>query len=90
MARLKDSIDRGLTGDKVAWPDPSAAPLGTDEEAAGAPSSPAAAAIALALETGRGLQLPAGTRERVGAAWILISVILAAGVGVVGWLLRIT
>jgi hypothetical protein len=34
-ARLRADIDSGKTGDKVAFPDPSAAPLGTDEEAGG-------------------------------------------------------
>jgi hypothetical protein len=33
--RLRADIDSGKTGDKVAFPDPSAAPLGTDEEAGG-------------------------------------------------------
>lgn len=33
--RLKAAINRGETGDKVAFPDPAAAPLGTDDEAAG-------------------------------------------------------
>jgi hypothetical protein len=30
-------IDRGVTGDKVPGSDPAAAPLGTDDEAAGTP-----------------------------------------------------
>jgi hypothetical protein len=34
-AQLRRDIDGGATGDKVNWPDPAAAPLGTDEEAAG-------------------------------------------------------
>jgi len=34
-AQLRRDIDGGITGDKVAWPDPAAAPLGTDDEAAG-------------------------------------------------------
>jgi len=34
--QLRDRIDRGETGEKVAMPDPAAAPLGTDAEAAGA------------------------------------------------------
>ncbi|EAQ01138.1 hypothetical protein OB2597_14309 [Pseudooceanicola batsensis HTCC2597] len=38
--RLRDEIDRGGTGDKVAFSDPAAAPLGTDDEAAGHPPSP--------------------------------------------------
>jgi hypothetical protein len=33
--QLRADIDSGRTGDKVAFPDPSAAPLGTDEEAGG-------------------------------------------------------
>lgn len=36
---LRDDINRGRTGEKVAGTDPAAAPLGTDEEAAGAPPS---------------------------------------------------
>lgn len=35
--QLRDAIDDGLTGDKVPAGDPAAAPLGTDEEAAGTP-----------------------------------------------------
>lgn len=33
--RMRADIDRGLTGDKVPATDPAAAPLGTDDEAAG-------------------------------------------------------
>lgn len=32
--RLRDQIDSGRTGDKIAVPDPAMAPLGTDAEAA--------------------------------------------------------
>lgn len=39
-AQLKDKIDSGATGDKVAFPDPAMAPLGTDEEAGGNPTHP--------------------------------------------------
>lgn len=34
--QLRADIDAGRTGDKVAFPDPAAAPLGTDAEAGGA------------------------------------------------------
>lgn len=34
-AKLRDEIDRGVMSDKVNHPDPAAAPLGTDDEAAG-------------------------------------------------------
>ena len=37
--RLRYDIERGRTGDKIARCDPAAAPLGTDEEAAGTPVS---------------------------------------------------
>ncbi|HYG88076.1 MAG TPA: hypothetical protein VD978_17645 [Azospirillum sp.] len=33
--RLRYDIDSGRTGDKIPFPDPAAAPLGTDAEAAG-------------------------------------------------------
>ena len=36
-ARLRDDIDRGAAGDKVAFSDPAASPLGTDDEAGGHP-----------------------------------------------------
>jgi hypothetical protein len=48
---LRAQIDRGLTFDKVAAPDPAAAPLGTDDEAAGTRISPAMAAEALRVES---------------------------------------
>src|SRR4051812_40035786 len=35
--QLRERIDHGETGDKVDYPDPAAAPLGTDDEAAGQP-----------------------------------------------------
>jgi hypothetical protein len=38
--QLRDDIDAGRAGDKVRFPDPAAAPLGTDEEAAGTPVDP--------------------------------------------------
>ena len=34
---LRHRIDRGMAGDKKGFPDPAAAPLGTDDEAAGTP-----------------------------------------------------
>jgi hypothetical protein len=34
---LRDAIDKGQTGGKISFDDPAAAPLGTDEEAAGTP-----------------------------------------------------
>lgn len=47
---LKGLIDSGRTGDKVSFPDPGAAPLGTDDEAAGTPDTPARVAMAIRQE----------------------------------------
>ena len=45
-SKLRDRIDRGDAGSKVDVLDPAAAPLGTDEEAAGTPVDLEAAASA--------------------------------------------
>lgn len=39
--QLRRRIDSGDTGEKVGFPDPAAAPLGTDDEAAGTPPTEA-------------------------------------------------
>jgi hypothetical protein len=44
--RMRHDISRGKVGDKVDYPDPAAAPLGTDDEAAGTPPSAEARTIA--------------------------------------------
>ena len=49
-AMLKHEIDRGRGGDKVDAFDPAAAPLGTDDEAAGTPPQPEAIAQAYSQE----------------------------------------
>ena len=50
-ARLRDDIDRGATGEKIAFSDPAAVPLGTDAEAGGTPTDPAAMAGAREAES---------------------------------------
>ena len=50
-AQLKREIESGAQGDKVAYPDPGAAPLGTDDEAAGAPADAERERIELARRT---------------------------------------
>lgn len=52
--QLRHDIDRGRTHDKVRGGDPAVAPLGTDEEAAGAPVPPQAVSAARRAERGRG------------------------------------
>jgi hypothetical protein len=49
-AQLRDDIDSGRTGDKVDFPDHAAAPLGTDDEAAGTPPHPMTVAKARQIE----------------------------------------
>lgn len=51
--QLRHDIDRGKAGDKIPFPDPAAAPLGTDEEAAGTPVPPDAIEQAHRNEVGR-------------------------------------
>ena len=38
--QLRDDIDKGRTGEKIAMPDPATVPLGTDAEAGGSPPTP--------------------------------------------------
>lgn len=49
-AKLRDEIDHGQARDKVSFPDPAAAPLGTDDEAAGHPPTPEQIAMARSHE----------------------------------------
>lgn len=80
--QLRHDIDSGRTGDKVAVSDPAAAPLGTDEEAAGTPVDPAI--ISKAREVERRVSRAAAPERGLGAAWILVAFVsLAAAVAVV-------
>lgn len=84
---LRHRIDRGLAGDKKGFPDPAAAPLGTDDEAAGTPPTPEQIALAHAQEvenrpdspdvTHTGPVLP-GHAERHGDPWIWLVVAVGA------------
>lgn len=51
--RLRHDIDRGRAGDKIGFPDPAAAPLGTDDEAAGTTPRPSQVAHAYEHEVRR-------------------------------------
>lgn len=84
-AQLRDAIDRGRTGSKVAHPDPAAAPLGTDEEAAGTPPSTAAVTQALRDEV-RNPAAHHAPRRTPGSrllAWSVAGVALVLALGVV-------
>jgi hypothetical protein len=82
---LRHDIDSGRTGDKVAFPDPAAVPLGTDEEAAGTPVSAHAAAMARSAETSR--HPTAMRHNRPGAGWVVTAALLVLAMVVVGGLL---
>jgi hypothetical protein len=79
--QLRHAIDSGLTGDKVDFPDPAAAPLGTDSEAAGTSASPVQVQTAMHAE----LQGPRAKENQWSAAPVLYvgCVLLIAATGVV-------
>jgi hypothetical protein len=56
--QLRRDIDSGRTRDKVDWPDPAVAPLGTDDEAAGTPPSRERVRLARRQELSRGPKVP--------------------------------
>ena len=84
--RLRHDIDRGRARDKVAFSDPAAAPLGTDDEAAGTPPAPESIQLAYDLEIGRGTT--SGDIPHDGGIVLFVAIILGLvvcfGVGV--WL----
>ena len=77
ISRLRADIDQGKTRDKVAFPDPAAAPLGTDEEAAGNPLTKEQVAQARDYETRR----PPHKRDSGVAifAAVILALVLATG-----------
>jgi hypothetical protein len=63
--QLKSAIDTGRTGDKIDQGyDPGLSPLGTDDEAAGSPNTPAQVRLATKLETSGAASQPAEQGDR--------------------------
>jgi hypothetical protein len=83
VEQLRADIDSGRTGDKVSAPDPAMAPLGTNDEAAGSPPSPAAIALTRRTENSRPHQ--SAPQTGLGHAWILIAIVIALAAAIVGW-----
>ena len=94
-AQLKGDIDSGRTGDKNPVLDPSLAPLGTDDEAAGTPPNPFRVGLARRYEGverwmrgSRAAGAAHHTRDGVALGFLAftggIGVVLAAGI----WLAR--
>lgn len=87
-ARLRHAIDSGNTGDKVNYPDPAAAPLGTDDEAAG--TRPAITDADIRNETTRPPEpqrrwIPSALGER--SVWLVLAVFLFTLAILMGWYL---
>lgn len=82
---LRRRIDHGELGDKVNFPDPAAAPLGTDDEAAGHP--PTAYERALADEQDRAAPAPHPTGGMLGftALMLLITVVAVVSLTALLW-----
>jgi hypothetical protein len=72
--QLRHDIDSGVTGDKVKAFDPAAAPLGTDEEAAGTPPPPEAITAARRIERGRN-GVSATPARRFPLWWVAIALV---------------
>jgi hypothetical protein len=87
--RLRKDIDRGRSGDKVGVVDPAAAPLGTDEEAAGTPVPAEAVAQAHHQEvlTSAATSRRSRRDHSVAIYVALISAVCAAILGSI-WLVR--
>ena len=83
VEQLRADIDQGRTGDKMAWPDPAAVPLGADEEAAGTPLSHSTESVAHLREAHITCDPPRS--EGIGAAWILVGVVAVLGAGTLAW-----
>jgi hypothetical protein len=81
-ARLRHDIDCGRTGDKVDWPDPAVAPLGTDDEAGGCCATGEIVERTRRMEIAR-VHSPPQCHQRLGAAWLLISFVLVAASAIV-------
>lgn len=73
-SRQRHDIDSGKTGDKVDFPDPAAAPLGTDAEAGGEPEPAAVQPKRITPRPGSGMR-----REQLG---VLVYSLAAAAVSV--------
>lgn len=86
--RLKSDIDNGRTHDKTANPDYAAAPLGTDDEAAGAPMPKPSAERSRAYENRTGGGPSPGEHGRnIWPPAIIIGLAIIFSIGVIGLIL---
>jgi hypothetical protein len=83
-AKLKHDIDSGRGGDKIHAIDPAAAPLGTDDEAAGTPPTRRQLVMAHRSEIG---SLPSGDKGSDWGVQIYIALLVTIASVVLGGLL---
>lgn len=81
-AQARGRIDRGVTGDKIAVHDPAAAPLGTDAEAGGVPTSAPDIARSVNLQSHdnaarAAAQAPRTAGRRQLVPWLVVTLALA-------------
>jgi hypothetical protein len=72
--QLRSKIDSGQAGDKIPWSDPAAAPLGTDDEAGGAPPTRAQVAAAYRQEAGRPVSSSSPVGRGLGQGWWIVGI----------------
>nr|WP_111298262.1 hypothetical protein [Paracoccus saliphilus] len=78
---LRQGIDHGQAADKVDYPDPAAAPLGTDAEAGGNPVTPREAKLAHEQEIRNPPSQSDGADAEFGSKWrVLFPIALVVGV----------
>jgi hypothetical protein len=77
--RLRADIDSGRTRDKIPVSDPAAAPLGTDEEAAGTPISKERVALARSQEV-----VGEPREESKGGALVYVAMLASVAIVIVG------
>ncbi|MFZ5739588.1 hypothetical protein BJ123_11174 [Rhodopseudomonas thermotolerans] len=80
--QLRAEIDAGRAGDKMPWPDPAAAPLGTDDEAGGASPSRQQVADAHRQEASRGVTSSDPAGRGPGQAWWIIGLTIIIGAAI--------
>jgi hypothetical protein len=85
VEQLRSAIDSGRTGDKIPYPDPAAAPLGGDEEAAGTPLSRERVSMAMQAELQQRTSMRRRDASGVGAGWILMGVVAVLLLAMLGW-----
>ncbi len=84
-SQLREDIDSGRTGEKIEWPDPAAAPLGTDDEASGRLTHPGALAAARRQEKAA-LVKSTENRDYPRAAWVQVAIVVILVAAAIGWI----